>query len=44
MAFVFSVFVCRHAADYEEMDLTEIDDEAISDGFEEVRLWAIYLW
>ena len=32
----------RHKADYEEMDLTELDEETVIDKFEEVNINFIY--
>ena len=32
----------RHKADYEEMDLTELDEETVIDKFEEVNMNFIY--
>lgn len=28
--------ICRHSDDYEELDLTEFDEETVMDGYEEV--------
>ena len=32
----------RHEADYEEMDLTELDEETVIDKFEEVNINVIF--
>ena len=32
----------RHKADYEEMDLTELDEETVIDKFEEVNMNVIF--